>query len=1634
MTRISLLIAFLLTYLFVLPLSGQTLLEDAKELNQIITNDQYHKESLTFEIIENIPKEIDLRSTDVGSFPPFELTLKPQDTLAVTLGKYCVTWLMTEDSMQLVANPNQLILPKSTFAILDSPKTDAKKIKLYLNKLGNPIFLSYHNPQLGGYFKNNSSEFSDAMSHLLYLNEPVPNAERILKVEVRSSLVKEKRDVSYKDLVIYKTNTPKEIEMVKYQTNLPQPIADFRYEVRYTKEVPQRYIRFRKGSTILDILPVPTSGLDFEFLESERAIAFTKFETIQPKWHRYELEQDTFFPALDRLDFHSFYNLNIYGYGKFYAEKPSQYYTSSSRNFLQKPLLNPEGVWDESLQVRATVPKVDTSITPLFLPNDVPHSLILTANKAGEIALNLGTAYLEDIPILSANGSAEVEVLKKGRELFVRHPVRLPSPTLHIPITTGQKLKVVSLLGRHSMLQSNELGQSNLHSTISDTYRSNEYLNQALSPYFSKGFKLQFNADFDKKLQANISQNLSSQDWQQALANEKNIEINTQTAYREVTSAYRTPVNTAADNLQLASQQFENGSKQLRKGLSATTIAAGLSDFIVERAQEELNLTFLDRLRNGMLNDTSEFKILFPRTRDMLLDFEVDKYQTLLTFAKKAFVQDLQNLGINFPQLFELQKYDRLKNDPNVFNIFLLYDIANQVYEDAPIEEVLLKINQRLYERRQSLNQSINLALADSLRQQPVLQKKLMNDVGEYMDQVRYMDEAIDQIRAALNQMMRQTSYGLMASPDLLRKLNTDVPTRTLMETQLLSNQNEDNRQRADERILLTGSENDPNVQLQQYETLTPLHLEGDPAYWYTLKKLPFAETSLFFDESLPPTTVIATGINQVRQLLGSNPENIYGTWLNRLEEGIVFAKNRREELEARNKSRQIKALKDLQARRATIQLGLWHEVRFWEQLLQTGYTTKDGRPQVGYSVRHDHESIRYLYDVFKNPQLYDLYDWEKLDAVNDYLLKAAAIPTDPIDAEIFHQNSPYPLEVVVRETNQFLDDFVTQVENRVQKLQQKFSPESTAILNHYANTERLFIFFMGQSDLGRSTKVLDFTTFLANMEQQMGALPAILSPVRDMVITEIPVNAFLARCEQLPRELVNETYAVPRDLQFNNLEEDIGRARLRFARLADRKALLAARFDSLESRCITKLFAARQHADQLNQLVQLSTYLLYALKAEESEATINVVDSVFQQVRRTKTDASGEMIEITYDSLILKTRTIANGANTRKWLQPSQLVAINENPDLHRTFYGLLSERLKALNPDFNYSEKNLQLVMNKAVFAINEIDEQRALLRHKKSTSQPLSFSDYYPFIRATVDLLNEVIQSPIYQEASLIERFPKLKNLPNISDQSLSLFENIFAEQYPDALQNVIGLLAIIWDVDLEVALAEEQARMAHLTATSTNAKKNIKKITRKKGKASKKLKSKLLVYGSFMANVTTAQNANQVKAAIRAVAVPPGSSSVKRKTDLNVAFNAYFGLGVHGERLTNALIPNNQKWGTTVGLSVPVGVSASLGAFGKNRNCGLSLFVPILDVGGVTAFRISDDGSTGDLPELTFGNLISPGGYLMINLPKSPFSIGFGGQYGPQVRKITVGETELNSSAWKIGVTASIDVPIFNLFSR
>ncbi len=209
-----------------------------------------------------------------------------------------------------------------------------------------------------------------------------------------------------------------------------------------------------------------------------------------------------------------------------------------------------------------------------------------------------------------------------------------------------------------------------------------------------------------------------------------------------------------------------------------------------------------------------------------------------------------------------------------------------------------------------------------------------------------------------------------------------------------------------------------------------------------------------------------------------------------------------------------------------------------------------------------------------------------------------------------------------------------------------------------------------------------------------------------------------------------------------------------------------------------------------------------------------------------------------------------------------------------------------------------------------------------------------------------------------------------------------------------------------------------------------------------------KDDYIKYGTFMANIVEADNSDEVKAAIEAAVLPVGSSSIKRETDVNISLNAYLG-PMAGMEYLPALEQN--QWAPVLGITAPVGVAFSWGNIGNGRRksqeapnigCGgkekggksLTLFVPIIDVGALTTFRLSND-STSVASEVKLANIIAPGLYLYWGLGKGPISIGAGCQVGPQLREISATEINVDKNIYfRYGINIAVDIPFFNFYTR
>ncbi|XZF15975.1 hypothetical protein ACTHGU_07545 [Chitinophagaceae bacterium MMS25-I14] len=194
-----------------------------------------------------------------------------------------------------------------------------------------------------------------------------------------------------------------------------------------------------------------------------------------------------------------------------------------------------------------------------------------------------------------------------------------------------------------------------------------------------------------------------------------------------------------------------------------------------------------------------------------------------------------------------------------------------------------------------------------------------------------------------------------------------------------------------------------------------------------------------------------------------------------------------------------------------------------------------------------------------------------------------------------------------------------------------------------------------------------------------------------------------------------------------------------------------------------------------------------------------------------------------------------------------------------------------------------------------------------------------------------------------------------------------------------------------------------------------------------------KQDLLRYGNFMANVVNAQNSDEVADAIEAVALPPGSSLIKKTTSFNVAVQAYTGFAA-------GHIPGEKPFVGSMGIYAPVGVSFSLGLLkdranpADKRTCGsLSLFVSLVDVGAIVAYRFKDpDTKLADSVKIRLENIFAPGANIVYGIPGIPLSVGGGFEWQPSLTRLSSDKATLAERSglrWQLFI--AMDLPLLNI---
>jgi hypothetical protein len=185
------------------------------------------------------------------------------------------------------------------------------------------------------------------------------------------------------------------------------------------------------------------------------------------------------------------------------------------------------------------------------------------------------------------------------------------------------------------------------------------------------------------------------------------------------------------------------------------------------------------------------------------------------------------------------------------------------------------------------------------------------------------------------------------------------------------------------------------------------------------------------------------------------------------------------------------------------------------------------------------------------------------------------------------------------------------------------------------------------------------------------------------------------------------------------------------------------------------------------------------------------------------------------------------------------------------------------------------------------------------------------------------------------------------------------------------------------------------------------------------ANDETRERLVKYLSFAANLSSAKTSDEVKEALNAVALPPGSYSIKQRSAFNISLNGYVG---YNWDFNGGLYAN--------GVYAPVGFSASCG-LGRKHGGALTLFAAVIDVGALVAYRLQN-GVTDDLKQdIRLESILAPSAQLFIGIPKTPIAAGIGWRRTAKLFYSADESFTVIKPKSVFSASILIDIPIFTL---
>jgi hypothetical protein len=486
--------------------------------------------------------------------------------------------------------------------------------------------------------------------------------------------------------------------------------------------------------------------------------------------------------------------------------------------------------------------------------------------------------------------------------------------------------------------------------------------------------------------------------------------------------------------------------------------------------------------------------------------------------------------------------------------------------------------------------------------------------------------------------------------------------------------------------------------------------------------------------------------------------------------------------------------------------------------------------------------------------------------------------------------------------------------------------------------------------------------------------------------------------------------------------------------------------------------------------------YLAEAIQNKEHPGEIieNYDESIWDSIQNVKA---------VFQTLKLFSTSLRSNGDSVYWVSYSEMKKLTTDETLLNIYLGLVLQkaRKEGIKFEIKGEDKFLADLMNEGYITlqpykayinnlapkIQSIENRIKKMRDVQSDS--LLFENYYSLVSSSVDLMryaSQIDKLPILVKYNL-KLEEKTKLYFEMAQTGADIAVDVNRRNYSSAIVNVVHLYdqAIAkWDIsrsEYKMAVGKiKEATGIDVSVLTKSYSEILKEIINKlsddqlkilrpyfdklryfelyKTNINKDAIDKILRYGSFMATVAQAKSPDDVEAAIEAVALPTGSARIKRETMFNVALNAYSGFYIGHEDVKFSL--QNGRFLNSYGITAPIGITIN---WGSNRFLGMpahreghfshSVFFTAVDIGAIASFRFVDD-TTKTLSKIELRDIISPGIFYSMGIPKTPLSVNLGYQITPYLRGVSSSSSNFKSSFSRFSISLCVDIPLLNFYTK